>query len=148
MVKSLCTAGSDPQHDLCWAWWYRPATPGHRKVEAGRPETHGDPWLHREFEACLGYRRPCLRNKTQCEHRHRGTVKLPRGRAASGLAVCLAGRSYLVDACLSAGKGEGEAQRQLGALEAHIVQEVSDTLYNVVKELQETERERESAALM
>lgn len=88
----------------------------------------------------IRYLRPCLRNKTQCEHRYRGTLKLPRGRATSGLPVCLARPSYLVDACLSAGEGEREAQRQLGALEAHIVQEVSDTLYDVVKELQERER--------
>lgn len=51
--------------------------------------------------------------------------------------MCLAGPSYLVNARLSAGKGEGEAQRQLGPLEAHIVQEVGDALHDVVKELQE-----------
>lgn len=44
--------------------------------------------------------------------------------------------SYLVDARLSAGKGEREAQRQLGPLEAHVVQEVSNALHNVVEQLQ------------
>lgn len=85
---------------------------------------------------------------TQCEHRHRGTLKWPQGRAASGLAVCLAGSSYLVDACLSAGEGECEAQRQLGALEAHIVQEVSDALHDVVKELQGERGAHARCALM
>jgi hypothetical protein len=62
--------------------------------------------------------------------------------------VCLAGPSYLVDACLSAGEGEGEAQRQLGALEAHVVQEVSDALYDVVKELQGESGAHARCALM
>jgi hypothetical protein len=62
--------------------------------------------------------------------------------------MCLAGPSYLVDACLSAGEGEGEAQRQLGALEAHVVQEVSDALYDVVKELQGESGAHARCALM
>lgn len=44
--------------------------------------------------------------------------------------------SYLVDARLPAGEGEREAQGQLGSLEAHVVQEVSDALHDVVKQLQ------------
>lgn len=44
--------------------------------------------------------------------------------------------SYLVNARLPAGEGECEAQGQLGSLEAHIVQEVSNALHDVVKQLQ------------
>lgn len=47
-----------------------------------------------------------------------------------------AGLSYLINACLPAGKREREAQRQLGSLEAHVVQEVGDALHDVVKQLQ------------
>lgn len=37
-----------------------------------------------------------------------------------------------------AGEGKGEAQRQTGALHAHVVQEVRDAVHNVVKELEKT----------
>lgn len=37
-----------------------------------------------------------------------------------------------------AGEGKCEAQRQTGALHAHVVQEVRDAVHNVVKELEET----------
>jgi hypothetical protein len=30
-------------------------------VEAGGPKVQDQPWLHREFKACLAYMRPCLK---------------------------------------------------------------------------------------
>lgn len=50
--------------------------------------------------------------------------------------MSLARLSYLINAHLPAGKWECEAQRQLGSLEAHVVQEVSNALHDVVKQLQ------------
>lgn len=43
--------------------------------------------------------------------------------------------TYCVQAGLVAGEGEGEAQRQAGALHAHVVQEVGDAVHDVVEEL-------------
>lgn len=42
---------------------------------------------------------------------------------------------YLVQAVLLAGEGEGETQGQGHTLHAHVLQEVSDALDDVVKEL-------------
>lgn len=45
--------------------------------------------------------------------------------------------THSVQAGLSAGEREGEAQRKRSVLHAHVVQEVADALNNVVKQLQE-----------
>lgn len=43
---------------------------------------------------------------------------------------------YLIQAVLLAGEGEGETQRQGHALHAHVLEEISNALDDVVKELQ------------
>lgn len=46
-------------------------------------------------------------------------------------------RSYSVQAGLFTGEGEGEAQRKTSVLHAHVVEEVTDTLHDVIKQLEE-----------
>lgn len=47
-------------------------------------------------------------------------------------------RSYSVQAGLLTGEGESESQRKTSVLHAHVVEEVTDTLYDVIKQLQES----------
>lgn len=44
--------------------------------------------------------------------------------------------THSIQAGLSAGEREGEAQRKTSILHAHVVQEVTDTLHNVIKQLE------------
>lgn len=45
--------------------------------------------------------------------------------------------THSIQAGLSAREGESEAQREASVLHAHVVQEVADTLHNVIKQLEE-----------
>lgn len=45
--------------------------------------------------------------------------------------------THSVQALLPAGERESEAQRKSSVLHAHVVQEVTDTLHNVIKQLEE-----------
>ena len=45
--------------------------------------------------------------------------------------------THSVKAGLSAGEREGEAQRKTSVLHPHVVQEITDALHNVIKQLEE-----------
>ena len=45
--------------------------------------------------------------------------------------------THSVQTGLSAGEGEGEAQRKASVLHPHVVQEVTDALHDVIKQLEE-----------
>lgn len=45
--------------------------------------------------------------------------------------------SYSIQAGLFTGEGESEAQRKTSVLHAHVVEEVTDTMHDVIKQLEE-----------
>lgn len=50
------------QYHINQAWWIHNNNTGTQEVEAGESEVCSHPWLCREFEVSLGYRRPSLKN--------------------------------------------------------------------------------------